>query len=328
MVIQSGWTKVCVDVAGRERILAIRGVGDLIGERAVLRVRSRSASVVALDAVATLLMPAEDFAAFLDDHPRVLAVLERQVYDRLTEERGPVAGDPIDGGPIAGGPIDVGPIDVGELKREHGLATWAGQNCSILFTDVTAFGDHERDDYDRQTVRRRMYEIIRDGFDRSGVSWAACHHEDRGDGTLVVVPPTIPTVSLVDPLLARLAAALGRHNRQSSDAVRIQLRVALNVGPVVSDTEGVSGESIIHTARLLESPVLKDGVVTTGADLGFIVSTFVYDTVVKHSPGYVDAKGFQQISFRKKESEITAWMHLAGPLARCPAGDLVCGRIR
>ncbi|HEY7484592.1 MAG TPA: cyclic nucleotide-binding domain-containing protein [Streptosporangiaceae bacterium] len=390
MVIRSGWTKVSVHEGVRERILAIRGAGDLIGERAVLRVRSRSASVIALGPGEALALSADDFADFLDTHPRVLAVLERQVYDRLTEERVEVPEGPAqesrlaslilelalrqdaDEAPLATLTLPISRsdlaswanvpartvaqilsswhaqgliraaerritiVDIDALIRLFGRPVphpisatsdsplaWAGQNCSILLVDIAGFGSQDRNDHDRETVRHRMYEYLHDAFDDSGVPWSTSYREDRGDGALIVVPATTPTVRVVDPMLARLAVSLRRHNRQSSAASHMQLRLALNVGPVTPDNQGVSGESIIQAARLLDAPVLKERLAADAADLGVIVSQFVYDTVIKHAPGYVDPAGYEQVTCRVKESEITAWMHLAGaarPLAPSPPG--------
>ena len=382
VVIQSGWTKVCVKAAGRERILAVRGAGDLIGERAVLSVRARSASVIALTPVRALVVAAEVFAAFLASHPRVATVLERQVYDRLTEERGPIftaePAEPAEGRLASlvlelvlrhGGADDrslatltlpISPrdlaswadlplatvsqvltawrgrrlirgsrrgritiTDVGALLNKYGRpvlhppqpspAGWSGQNCSILFVDIAGFGAHDRDDEDRRLIRAQMYDFVRDALETSKASWEEIYWEDRGDGMLIVAPPALPTTSILDPALAELAARLRRHNRQASGGpVRMQLRLAVTVGPVVRDDYGVSGESIFHAARLLDASVLKEQLARTAADLGVIVSTFVYDTVVKHGPGLLDPAAFQQVTCRVKESQITAWMHLAG----------------
>jgi hypothetical protein len=105
-------------------------------------------------------------------------------------------------------------------------------NCSILFTDVASFADPVRNDSDRNVVRTAMYEIVRSAFEASRVPWAACYHEDRGDGAVIVVPPNISTQRVVDPLVQELADRLRQYNRRASDVVRIQLRAALHVGPV------------------------------------------------------------------------------------------------
>ena len=288
-IIFSGLTKVYVAQPGGKRAIAIRGAGDIIGERAAFQARSRSATVVAIETVRALVIPTADFAVFLDHHPSVLEVLERRVYDRLTE------------------------ISQAVPEWDNpGSEPWQGQNCSIFLADISAFGGHYRNDDDRQIVRDKLYATLRDVFESSDVPWWACHREDRGDGALVVVPPSIPTRSVVDPLLILLGTALRRYNQEATQATRIQLRVALNVGPVVSDPQGVSGEAIILAARLLEAPALKKELARTAADLGVIVSPFIYDLVIKHAPGYVDPAQYRHLRFRVKESNVTAWMYLSG----------------
>ena len=51
IVILGGRTKICVNEHGHERVLAVRGVGQLVGERGALQVSVRSATVIALDMV-------------------------------------------------------------------------------------------------------------------------------------------------------------------------------------------------------------------------------------------------------------------------------------
>jgi hypothetical protein len=188
----------------------------------------------------------------------------------------------------------------------------AALNCSIFYTDIAGFGDPRRDDDDRRVVRAALYRILREVFDASNVPWATCRHEDRGDGTLTIVPPTMPTMPLVDPLIALLAAKLKRYNRQAGEPVRMQLRAALHVGPVSTDTAGLCGQSLIDTARMLDAPVLRETLAATRADLAFIASSHVYDTVVRHASGLVDPTAYRRVRINVKESRITGWMYLAG----------------
>ncbi|MFB4319669.1 cyclic nucleotide-binding domain-containing protein [Actinomadura sp. 21ATH] len=362
IVVLAGWTKVSLAPGGggggggRERIIALRGPGDLVGERAALRVRSRSATVVALDTVEALIVPAVDFAVFLDGHERVYELLERQLYGRLTEERyGETAPEERIAGRLAGLVLprghrltlpvtcqdiadftDVPDADVEQIMAvwersglvrvtPHSLTVldahalqgstapparydWGGQNCSVLFTDVARFSDPSRDDRDRLLVRQVLYETLRRAFGDAGLDWDLVYREDRGDGTLMVVPPSVPTASLVDPLLRHLAAGVDRHNRDAAEAVRVQLRVALHVGPVVPDGNGVAGEAVIRTARLLDAPAFKKELEATGADLGFIASRFVYDSAVRHS---TDPAPYREVEVQVKETETTAWMYFA-----------------
>lgn len=89
MIIDSGWVKVSIregpEVA--EKILAVRGQGDVAGERAALTTSVRSATVTALDEVSAMVVPAERFTEFLRGHPRAAEVLERQVTERREEDR-------------------------------------------------------------------------------------------------------------------------------------------------------------------------------------------------------------------------------------------------
>lgn len=286
-IINSGRTGIYAGPPGERRPIAIRNPGDIIGERAAFEVRSRSATVLAIEEVQALVISTADFAIFLEHHPRVVEVLERRVYDRLTEDRRSLLGEEL---------AESGP--------------WSGHNCSIFLVDITAFGRRDRNDDDRRTIRNAMYTILQEACQNSNVPWLACHREDRGDGALIIVPPSTPTRSVVDPLLARLAAALKHYNRQAVPATRIQLRIALHVGPIVSEPEGVSGEAIILASRIIEAAILKKELARTGAHLGVIVSEFVYDSVIKHAPGYVDPNQYRQLRFRVKESNLAAWMYL------------------
>jgi hypothetical protein len=181
-------------------------------------------------------------------------------------------------------------LTITEVRPLETLArpAWSSLNCSVLYTDVAGFSAPIRTEADRQVVRDRLYDLLQGAFDESGVSWAACYHEDRGDGALVIVPPGVPTRAVADPLLALLAAELRRHNRRAAAPVRIQLRAALH------------------------APPLREALGAAGADLAFMASAHVYETALRSDAGLLDPATFTQVSFRVKESQITAWMHVAG----------------
>ncbi len=419
MIIDSGWVKVSVrggtGESTGEKILAVRGQGDVVGERAALTTGVRSATVTALDEVSAMVVPAERFAEFLRGHPRAVVVLHRQVAERREEDRvrlfpGDRAGaerrlawllfdlaqrrggsaaaftlpmshqeladwagtsadavarflrswrdrgiiapsersrrltivdmnrlaeicdaaPPAADGPAADGPAPDGPApDEGQRAGAGQILAarwpWGSDeplNCSILFTDVAGYGNPDRNDGDRDVVRKALYEIVRSALEASGVPWEVCYHEDRGDGIIVVVPPTVSTVRVVDPLIGELASRLRRYNRRASDVVRIQLRAALHVGPVGRDAEGLTGQAIITTARILDAQPLKDRLAETQADLGFAASDFVYEHVVRNRPGRTDPATFEHLQCQVKQIQVSAWMHLAGPPPGPHAGAL------
>jgi len=421
MIIDSGWVKVSIRDGSTEQIVAVRGQGDVVGERAALTAGVRSATVTALDEVSAMVVPAERFAEFLGGHPRAAEVLERQVTERRDEDRTRLfpawAGAERDaaerrlawllsdlaqrrGGrqhavftlPMsqqeladwAGTSADaVGRFlrswrDQGIVARSErsrrltvidldrlaalsdtalsdtalsdaapsyaapshtlppgaraglppngsplpgpGAADWQRTwheplNCAIVFTDVAGFSSPLRNDSDRDVVRAALYETLRAAFEASGVPWAACYHEDRGDGAVIVVPPAVSTQRVVDPLAAELADRLRQYNRRASEVVRVQLRVALHVGPVGKDPEGLTGQAVITTARILDAPVIKARMAAEQADLTFAVSDYVYEHVVRGCGGRVDPVLFEHMECQVKESHVSAWVRLAGPAA-------------
>ncbi|GAA1823388.1 cyclic nucleotide-binding domain-containing protein [Actinomadura chokoriensis] len=279
VVILSGWTRVWVREGAEQRIIAFRGAGELVGERAALMIRDRSATVTADGDVQALRIDAHDFGAFLDAHPRVRGILEQQVYRRQIERH-----------------------DFGDVQG----------NCSILITDITSFSSPVRTDADREYVLGAMYDLMGEAFTASGLDLGRLYQEDRGDGALVIVPPTTPTDRVVDPMLAHLAAALRRHNRRAAEATRLQLRAALHVGPVQRGPKGVAGSSIITTRRMVDAPAVKRRVAETGADLAFVTSDFVFDTVIAPAPGLVDPGRYSRVRVRLKEASLPAWLMLEG----------------
>jgi signal-transduction protein with cAMP-binding, CBS, and nucleotidyltransferase domain len=84
MIILDGWTTVLVNAAGRERIIARRGPGDLIGEHGVPPAGLRSATVIAAEAVLALVISTEDFALIISEHPSMNDIVKMQAYDRRT----------------------------------------------------------------------------------------------------------------------------------------------------------------------------------------------------------------------------------------------------
>ena len=69
----------------REVVLALRGPGELLGDMAALSGQRRTATVVAVDDVEVGFLRADDFRAFLREHPDAALVLIRTLVRRLSE---------------------------------------------------------------------------------------------------------------------------------------------------------------------------------------------------------------------------------------------------
>ncbi|MFI0357164.1 hypothetical protein [Actinomadura sp. 9N407] len=184
--------------------------------------------------------------------------------------------------------------------------------CSQFVCDIAAFGDGKRTDDVRAHVRKALYGGLAESFAAEGIPLDDCHHEDRGDGVMVIVPPHFDTALLITTVVTRLRAAVRRHNAFSSEAAQMRLRVAVHTGEAHWDGTGLVGEAVNHTFRILDAGAFKDLLRDSGADLALIVSQRVYDDVVRHGRELVDPGDYRQIDVEVKETQTTAWVSVPG----------------
>lgn len=304
VLIRTGWTKICIQENGREQVLAERGPGELIGERAALHEDNvRSATVIAAEPVEALVLPTPVFANFIGRYPRVLHIVESQVYNRLTETPDP---DVRHARPATPGMTPLS-APAGENSPNGHRPLLNGHACTIVMTDIVGYNASIRTASDRQFIRQRSNAMTRDAFVHAGIPWDGLSLRDLGDGLLAVVPPVIPPANVMQAL-DRLATELMSYNRRCAPPVQIRLRVAVHLGPVITDEFGPTGESIILVARMLAAGVLGTSMADTRALLGVIASTHIYDTVIKD----LDVEGYRKVRGKVKESRLVAWIQLTG----------------
>ncbi|MBV9144224.1 MAG: Crp/Fnr family transcriptional regulator [Pseudonocardiales bacterium] len=83
LLIRKGHVKV---VMGKPpRIVAIRGPGEIVGEMAAIRQKPRSASIIALDEVEVLHLPAGEWLRFLYEYPRAMHAQLAAADERLDQ---------------------------------------------------------------------------------------------------------------------------------------------------------------------------------------------------------------------------------------------------
>jgi class 3 adenylate cyclase len=186
----------------------------------------------------------------------------------------------------------------------------AGQVCALFAVDIAEFTRPDRDDDVRIFMREELYRILERAFDGSGIPWAACFREDRGDGALVIVPPGIAANCIIDPLPERLRSLIRRHNHVSSVAARIQLRVAAHLGPVFHDGHGFIGADVDFLFRMLDARPLKDTLASTEADLALIVSDYIYRNIISRHPSLVSPAAFCSVRFQVKHPRAQAWIYV------------------
>jgi tetratricopeptide (TPR) repeat protein len=181
---------------------------------------------------------------------------------------------------------------------------------SVLAFDMEGFSAPHRDDNAQVALRAAIYRVVPDSFAAAGVPWRDCVHEDRGDGAVVIIPPEVSKVLLLDPLLGCLAAALAEHNRDAALAERIRLRLALHAGEVSQDEHGLSGTAVILACRLLDSDELKTALLHSPVPLAAIVSDGIYDGIVRHRYRNINPADYHPVSVRVKRDRLHGWIHL------------------
>jgi DNA-binding NarL/FixJ family response regulator len=281
--------------AAGERIFAPPGLIDALAQEPAqppdpvsfdLTLREREVVALATQGTANA-----DIAAALGLSPRTVENHLRRIYKKLkVASRTQLAR-------VAGG-------------QPVGRYPFSGENCTVMLADIMAFGSAARSDPDRMNLRESLFEMLRDSLVRSGIPWTACYVEDRGDGVLVVAPPGIPTASLVDPFTRAFASSLAEHNKIVPAPLRMQVRLAIDVGPVLTDTMGVSGRVIIQAARMVDSPAIKRAVSQTDNPLGVIVSEFVYETTIRQGHSDIEPGRLERIQIAVKETTTTGWIRL------------------
>ncbi|MBP2323092.1 tetratricopeptide (TPR) repeat protein [Kibdelosporangium banguiense] len=183
---------------------------------------------------------------------------------------------------------------------------------SVLAFDVEGFSDPYRDDSAQTVVRAGIYRVVQDSFAAAGIPWDLCVHEDRGDGAIVVVPPEVSKVLLLDPLLSGLCAALVDYNRHARLSERIRLRLVVHAGEVGVDDYGLSGTDLLAACRLLEAEELRIALRHSPVPLAAIVSDGIYDSIVRHGFRNIDPAAFHPVAVKVKRNRLHGWIHLPG----------------
>ena len=180
---------------------------------------------------------------------------------------------------------------------------------AIVLIDVEGFSHHERTNAHQAQLRADLYDSIEQAFAEAGIPWCDCHHEDRGDGVLVLVPPEVVKSLLVESLPWSLIKELRRRNALRPAAARLRIRLALHAGEVVFDPHGVTGTALNTAFRLLEAPPLKQALAKSPGVLALITSPWFYEEVVRHTPAS-EPTSFHQVTVSVKETITLAWICL------------------
>jgi CRP/FNR family cyclic AMP-dependent transcriptional regulator len=117
-VLMVGWVKILsVTSHGQERVLALRGNGDIVGELAGEMTGHRTATLQAIDAVHALIVRYDRFSSFLDSNPGAA-----HAYRRVMTQRWGDAAELLRKHPLTSGAQRLASLLL-ELAERHGMIT-------------------------------------------------------------------------------------------------------------------------------------------------------------------------------------------------------------
>lgn len=166
---------------------------------------------------------------------------------------------------------------------------------TVLAWDVEA--STTRTNMARAALRKDMYQLL-------GAALLECDitedlrepFHDRGDGGVTLVHPVdrLPKTLLLHTFVPTLNDMLDEHAATFPERA-FRLRVAIHSGEVLFDENGIFGEDVDITFRLLNAQPLKDRLRQTAALLVLAVSDDIHRSVVRHGYAGIDCRTFDPI---------------------------------
>lgn len=194
---------------------------------------------------------------------------------------------------------------------------------SIMVVDMAGSGRWPN----QQQLRARavLRTAIRDAMREAGITWADLAVEDRGDGMILLIPPKVSKVDLLDPVIPRLTEEIRAHNSTVPALSRIRLRVAIHAGEVHRDAQGWIGSDLITACRLVNGkPLYRQLHLRPRTTLVLVVSDLIYESVVRHHYRDINPTTYTRIRVAAKEIDTQAWLHTPG---LPPAGRRLTGLV-
>ncbi|ONH52516.1 hypothetical protein CcI49_33890 [Frankia sp. CcI49] len=200
---------------------------------------------------------------------------------------------------VADSPRDASP----EPRTDGGLPA----NSTVIAFDTVG-------DSDRNIVEmRRLRQIIESSLIRAKIP-RALQQQDRGDDYPMVFSADIPKAWIVVDFVRELVIALRAYNSTRDDRDRIRLRVAMHEGQnIVDPGTAWADEAVVTCARLVDSAPIRDALQRNrDADLALILSSKLFDTVVR--PGFhgLSPDDYREVAVSVKSFTGTAWLTLPG----------------
>lgn len=137
---------------------------------------------------------------------------------------------------------------------------------------------------------------------------------NTGDGVMTLVRPVdgVPKTLLLHTFVPTLSEMLAEHAIVHPERM-FRLRVAIHSGDVHFDRQGVFGEDIDLTFRLLDAPELKQRLQKTHSPLVLAVSDHIHGSIIRHGYDGIDGRTFEpSISVEMAGRRHTGWIQVPG----------------
>jgi class 3 adenylate cyclase len=187
---------------------------------------------------------------------------------------------------------------------------------AIVLVDIE--GSTARTNIGRAWLRQWMYDLLKRALRASRI--AERHRDpfiDRGDGVLVLIHPVeqVPKTVLLNMFVPTLGRLIAEHNARLPDG-QFRLRVAVHAGDVHYDAQGVFGEAVDATLRLLQAPAVKQKLAGDAeAPLVLVVSDDIYQSLIRHGYDGIDHRDYEEVvQVRVGVRQYGGWVYLAEPL--------------
>ncbi|WP_073791958.1 SAV_2336 N-terminal domain-related protein [Streptomyces sp. CB01580] len=220
------------------------------------------------------------------------------------------------GGPVQPpSPVETTSGPDGQRARTTSGALKRGpMNAMVIMVDIVASGMRNDDEF--VVIRKQMFQVLERAFEDADVPPEAVHMEDRGDGALFTVDGQVPAAQVVGPWLIFLYEELRFTNRGRRPPLR--LRIGMHDGPVWRDATGISGSTVSHVSRLVDSPIARQLLDVEDADVLVVASQSLYEGVIRHGASFIEPALFSAAVLEFKQGDVIAWFHLPGR----PAPDI------
>lgn len=175
-----------------------------------------------------------------------------------------------------------------------------------------------------EVVQNAVDGVLERAAHSAGVERDSWVRQERGDGELSLIPPTVSEPRVVDDFVRELDDELRKYNRGRTDEGRLRLRLALHHGVVFEASKGFAGAAPIHVSRILDSEQLHDALERNqGSDLAVALSDTEYEDVVAGGYCSLEPGDFEgcDIVNAAKGFRSRAWLRVLRPQARSAVRD-------